>query len=92
MSRVGLGLTRHVDPVLRAIGSGAGPCDDYKYLSDGALSRRLVGEGGASGAPGAVLKAVTDALSPFGVDIFEMPVTPQRIVVEFLREYRSQPQ
>jgi hypothetical protein len=29
--------------------------------------------------------------SPFGVDIFEMPVTPQRIV-EFLREYRSQPQ
>jgi hypothetical protein len=27
-----------------------------------------------------VLNAVVDALSPFGIDIFEMPVTPQRIL------------
>jgi aerobic carbon-monoxide dehydrogenase large subunit len=39
-----------------------------------------VGEGGAIGAPAAVLNAITDALSPFGVEIFEMPITPQRIV------------
>src|ERR1700751_1786065 len=39
-----------------------------------------VGEGGAIGAPGAVLNAIVDALSPFGVELFEMPVTPQRIL------------
>ena len=39
-----------------------------------------VGEGGAIGAPAAVLNAVTDALSPFGIEIFEMPITPQRIL------------
>jgi aerobic carbon-monoxide dehydrogenase large subunit len=39
-----------------------------------------VGEGGAIGAPGAVLNAIVDALRPFGVEIFEMPVTPQRIL------------
>ena len=39
-----------------------------------------VGEGGAIGAPAAVLNAITDALSPFGVEIFEMPITPQRIL------------
>jgi carbon-monoxide dehydrogenase large subunit len=38
-----------------------------------------VGEGGAIGAPAAVLNAVADALSPFGVGVFEMPITPQRI-------------
>jgi carbon-monoxide dehydrogenase large subunit len=43
-----------------------------------------VGEGGAIGAPAAVLNAVSDALSPFGIEIFEMPITPQRIL-QFLR-------
>jgi aerobic carbon-monoxide dehydrogenase large subunit len=38
-----------------------------------------VGEGGTIGAPAAVLNAVADALAPFGIAIFEMPVTPQRI-------------
>ncbi|HEX3536677.1 MAG TPA: xanthine dehydrogenase family protein molybdopterin-binding subunit [Stellaceae bacterium] len=47
-----------------------------------------VGEGGAIGAPGAVLNAVVDALSPFGVEVFEMPITPQRIL-QLLRESRS---
>jgi carbon-monoxide dehydrogenase large subunit len=50
-----------------------------------------VGEGGAIGAPGAVLNAVTDALSPFGIEIFEMPITPQRIV-QLLRDCPSPPQ
>jgi aerobic carbon-monoxide dehydrogenase large subunit len=38
-----------------------------------------LGEGGAIGAPAAILNAVNDALSPFGVSIDEMPATPQRI-------------
>lgn len=44
-----------------------------------------VGEGGAIGAPAAVINAVVDALSPFGIEFYEMPVTPQRIR-ERLRE------
>ncbi len=38
-----------------------------------------LGEGGAIGAPAAVINAINDALSPFGVTIDEMPATPQRI-------------
>jgi aerobic carbon-monoxide dehydrogenase large subunit len=38
-----------------------------------------LGEGGAIGAPAAVINAINDALSPFGVDVDEMPATPQRI-------------
>jgi carbon-monoxide dehydrogenase large subunit len=38
-----------------------------------------VGEGGAIGAPAAVLNAVSDALSPFGIEALEMPATPGRI-------------
>ncbi len=38
-----------------------------------------IGEGGAIGAPAAVVNAISDALSPFGVAFYEMPVTPQRI-------------
>ena len=38
-----------------------------------------LGEGGAIGAPAAVINAINDALSPFGISIDEMPATPQRI-------------
>jgi len=38
-----------------------------------------LGEGGTIGAPAAILNAVNDALSPFGISIDEMPATPQRI-------------
>ncbi len=38
-----------------------------------------LGEGGTIGAPAAVINAVNDALTPFGVEIDEMPATPQRI-------------
>jgi aerobic carbon-monoxide dehydrogenase large subunit len=38
-----------------------------------------LGEGGTIGAPAAVLNAINDALSPFGVSIDEVPATPQRI-------------
>jgi carbon-monoxide dehydrogenase large subunit len=38
-----------------------------------------LGEGGAIGAPAAVLNAINDALSPFRASIDEIPATPQRI-------------
>jgi carbon-monoxide dehydrogenase large subunit len=38
-----------------------------------------LGEGGAIGAPAAVVNAINDALSPFGVSIDELPATPRRI-------------
>ena len=38
-----------------------------------------LGEGGAIGAPAAIVNAINDALSPFGVQIDEIPATPQRI-------------
>jgi len=38
-----------------------------------------LGEGGCIGAPAAVINAINDALSPYGVEIDEMPATPQRI-------------
>ncbi|MEO3787358.1 xanthine dehydrogenase family protein molybdopterin-binding subunit [Actinocorallia sp. B10E7] len=39
-----------------------------------------VGEGGAIGAPPAVVNAVADALAPFGAKITRLPVTPESIV------------
>jgi carbon-monoxide dehydrogenase large subunit len=38
-----------------------------------------LGEGGAIGAPAAILNAINDALAPLGVSIDEIPATPQRI-------------
>lgn len=38
-----------------------------------------LGEGGGIGAPAAIVNAINDALSPFGVEINEIPATPQRI-------------
>ncbi len=39
-----------------------------------------VGEGGAIGAPPAVVNAVADALAPFGIEITRLPVTPAALV------------
>ena len=50
-------------------------------LSDATITRaKGVGEGGLIGAPASVINAIVDALSPFGIEIFEMPATPQRIL------------
>jgi carbon-monoxide dehydrogenase large subunit len=38
-----------------------------------------LGEGGAIGAPAAILNAINDALSSFGVEIDVIPATPMRI-------------
>ena len=38
-----------------------------------------VGEGGTIGAPAAIANAIADALAPLGVEIAELPVTPERL-------------
>ena len=43
------------------------------------IGAKGVGEGGTIGATAAVINAISDALSPLGVGLFEMPATPQRI-------------
>jgi aerobic carbon-monoxide dehydrogenase large subunit len=45
-----------------------------------------LGEGGTIGAPAAILNAVNDALTPFGVSIDEVPATPQRIRAAIKRQ------
>ncbi|MFD0689508.1 xanthine dehydrogenase family protein molybdopterin-binding subunit [Actinomadura fibrosa] len=47
------------------------------------------GEGGAIGAPPAVINAVADALAPFGVEITRLPLTPEAIVA-LVREARRE--
>ena len=38
-----------------------------------------VGEGGTIGAPAAVANAIADALKPLGIELSELPVTPDRL-------------
>ncbi len=40
---------------------------------------RGMGEGGTIGSPAAIANAVADALSSFGIEISELPVTPERL-------------
>ena len=40
---------------------------------------RGMGEGGTIGSPAAIANAVADALSPLGIEIFELPMTPERL-------------
>ena len=40
---------------------------------------RGMGEGGTIGAPAAVANAISDALAPLGIEISELPVTPERL-------------
>ena len=40
---------------------------------------RGMGEGGTIGAPAAIANALADALAPLGAEIFELPMTPQRL-------------
>jgi aerobic carbon-monoxide dehydrogenase large subunit len=43
------------------------------------LGVKGAGEGGATGAPAAVINAVLDALAPLGIETIDMPATPDRI-------------
>ncbi|MCC6777946.1 MAG: xanthine dehydrogenase family protein [Hyphomicrobiales bacterium] len=44
------------------------------------LGAKGAGEGGACGAPAAVLNAVNDALSPFGAEVARFPLSPETIL------------
>jgi len=52
---------------------------------------RGMGEGGTIGAPAAVANAVTDALAPLGIEINELPATPERLfrLIEAARARRK---
>ncbi|MEM0908146.1 MAG: xanthine dehydrogenase family protein molybdopterin-binding subunit [Pseudomonadota bacterium] len=45
-----------------------------------ALGAKGAGEAGTGGAPAALLNAVNDALRPLGASIWQMPMTPERIL------------
>jgi len=52
----------------------------FETLTEASVTKaKGLGEGGAIGAPAAVVNAINDALAPFGVSIDEFPATPQRI-------------
>jgi aerobic carbon-monoxide dehydrogenase large subunit len=58
------------------------PVIEYGHIetpSPGPGGYKGVGEGGAIGAPPAVVNAVADAVSPFGVTVTRLPLTPSRI-------------
>jgi aerobic carbon-monoxide dehydrogenase large subunit len=44
------------------------------------LGAKGAGEAGTGGAPGAIMNAINDALSPFGAMVVEQPATPERIL------------
>jgi carbon-monoxide dehydrogenase large subunit len=49
-------------------------------LTDASVTKaKGLGEGGAIGPPGAIINAINDALSPFGVALDQIPATPMRI-------------
>jgi len=55
-------------------------CENNENLSmSNPLGIKGAGEGGATGAPPAVINAVVDALAEFGVTHVEMPATPERV-------------
>ena len=51
-----------------------------RVAQPGAGGFKGVGEGGAIGAPAAVVNAVADALSPFGVNVTHLPLGPADVV------------
>jgi aerobic carbon-monoxide dehydrogenase large subunit len=49
-------------------------------VTDTLLGAKGVGEAGVIGAAAAVANAVNDALAPFGVEVTELPITPERLL------------
>lgn len=45
-----------------------------------ALGAKGAGEAGTTGAPGAIMNAINDALRPLGAKVTQMPMTPERIL------------
>jgi carbon-monoxide dehydrogenase large subunit len=52
---------------------------------------RGMGEGGTIGAPAAVANALADALAPLGIEITELPMTPERLF-RLITAARERPQ
>ena len=49
-------------------------------MSEATITRaKGLGEGGGIGAPAAIINAINDALTPFAVEIDEMPASPRRV-------------
>jgi carbon-monoxide dehydrogenase large subunit len=44
------------------------------------LGAKGAGEAGTGGAPAAVMNAVNDAIRPLGASIWQMPMTPERVL------------
>lgn len=55
----------------------------------GPVDFRGVGEGGAIGAPAAVVNAIADALAPYGAPFLEQHLPPTRILEIVTRRYGS---
>jgi carbon-monoxide dehydrogenase large subunit len=63
--------------------TGEVPVIEYGHVATpgpGPGGYKGVGEGGAIGAPPAVVNAVADALSPFGVTVTRLPLGPSQIL------------
>jgi carbon-monoxide dehydrogenase large subunit len=64
--------------------AGEMPDIDVAHLctptADSALGAKGAGEAGTAGAASAVLNAVNDALTPLGAEIWEIPLTPERVL------------
>ncbi|HTF14538.1 MAG TPA: xanthine dehydrogenase family protein molybdopterin-binding subunit [Burkholderiales bacterium] len=64
-------------------------CEDHPVPTKAnALGAKGVGESGTSGALGATMNAILDAVRPAGITDFDMPVTPDRLW-RALREARN---
>ena len=66
-------------PTARGNSFNRDPSSSRRWHSASLTQAKGLGEGGAIGAPAAVVNAINDALSPFGVSIDEFPATPRRI-------------
>ena len=54
------------------------------------FGQKGIGESGAIGPPAAIANAVNDALSPLGVEVSEIPMTPERVLSVIKQSERKQ--
>lgn len=52
------------------------------------FGQKGIGESGAIGPPAAIANAVNDALRPLGVEVGELPITPERLLAALARAAR----
>ena len=54
------------------------------------FGQKGIGESGAIGPPAAIANAVNDALCPLGVEVSEIPMTPERVLSVIKQSERKQ--